>query len=705
MYFMKRIFALLIISVLFMQFKDPVPTGEADNPLLGKYSTPFGVPPFHKIRNEHFKPAIEKGIALQKGEIEAILANSAAPDFPNTIEALENSGYELTKASIVMGNLNSANTNDTLQKIVKEMSPVLSKHRDEIYMNPKLFARVKAVYEMREKLGLTGEKMRLLENMYTDFVRGGAALDENGKKRLAEINRDMGLAQLQFEKNVLDENNAFKLIVDNKGQLAGLPEEMIATAAKKAEKNGHTGKWLFTVDKPTLLPFLQYCENRSLREKMYKGYIMRGDNNNASDNKELIKKIVLLRDEKAKLLGYTNFASFRLDENMAKNPENVYKLLDKLWVPALKRAKAEEADMQVMIDKQGLGFKLEGWDWWYFAEKVRCEKYALDDEALRPYFKLENVRDGVFYVAGKLYGLTFSEIKNIPTYHPDAKAFEVKNSEGKHQGVLYMDFHPRASKKGGAWCTSYRKQMRPRGENTTPVVSIVCNFTSPTADKPALLSMEEVETLFHEFGHGLHNLLSNCTYRSLSGSAVPRDFVELPSQIMEHWATQPEVLKVYAKHYQTGKIISQELIDKLQKSKYFNQGFVTVEYLAAALLDMDFHTSANPKIDDVAAFEKQAMDKRGLISSIVPRYRSTHFGHTFSGGYAAGYYAYIWAEILDADAFEAFLEKGIFDKNTAKLFRTNVLEKGNTRDPMTGYKAFRGAEPKEAALLKNRGLM
>lgn len=678
---------------------------ESENPFFKEFDTPFGVPPFDRIKEEHFIPAIKAGIELHKKEIEEIVNNPAPPTFENTIEALEKSGSLLRKASDVFSVLNGCMTNDNMQKITKEVAPMLAKHRDEITMNPKLFQRVKAVYEKREGLNLTQEQKKLVEEYYKDFVRGGANLDDKKKARLMEINQELSLLSVKFGENVLKEENRFELVIDNKEDLEGLSESVIKAAEETAKEKKYEGKWVFTLKKPSLIPFLQYSKNRELREKIFKAYINRGNNNDELDNKEIISKIVALRIEKTKLLGYKTHAHLVLEENMAKTPEKVYELLKKIWEPALKVAKNEAKELQEMIKKEGGDFKLQPWDWWYYAEKVRKEKYELGEEMLRPYFKLENCIQGAFYVANRLYGIKFEEKSDIPKYHPDVKVFEVKESDGTHIGIFYVDYFPRASKRSGAWMTSFRKQSKIDRKMINPVVVNVGNFTKPTAEKPALLSIEEVETLFHEFGHALHGLLSNCTYPSLSGTAVPRDFVELPSQIMENWALEPEVLKVYAKHYQTEEPIPAELVEKLNKTRKFNQGFATVEYLAASFLDMDYHTLEDARGIDPIKFEEDSMKKIGMIPEIVVRYRSTNFQHIFPGGYSAGYYSYIWSEVLDADAFEAFKEKGIFDSKTALSFRKNILEKGGSEDPMTLYKRFRGREPKVEPLLKKRGLL
>lgn len=677
----------------------------AENPFLKEFNTPFGVPPFSEIEPGHFLPAIKTGIELQNKEVAAIVANPAPPDFENTIAALDYSGSLIRKVNSVFANLNSANTSKELQTIAKEMAPMLSAHYDNINLNPALFEKVKSVYEKRGSLALNGEQMRLLTEKYKDFVRGGAALSDKARERFREINKNLSVLTLQFGENVLKETNDFRLVIDKPEDLSGLTPELVQQGAEAATEAGLEGKWVYTLHNPSIMTFLQYADKRELREKIYKAYINRGNQGNASDNNALIQQIVALRLEKARLLGYESHAAFVLEENMAKNARNVEKLLLQLWKPALNRAVAEAADLQAIIDRDGGGFRLQPWDWRYYAEKLRKEKYDLNDELLKPYFALENVKQGVFEVARRLYGITFSERKDIPVYHNDVIAYEVKEVSGEHIGILYMDFHPRESKRGGAWMNSYRKQYRENGRSISPVIVNVCNFSKPTSTQPSLLTFDETNTLFHEFGHALHGLLSSSTYYSLTGTSVPRDFVELPSQIMENWASEPEVLKMYARHYLTGEVIPQQLIEKLQKSSYFNQGFETVEYLAAAVLDMGYHNLSEGSIANVAEFEQTTLSKLGLIPEITSRYRSTYFNHIFSGGYSSGYYSYIWAAILDADAFEAFRENGLFDSKTAISFRENILSRGGTEDPMQLYIKFRGAEPDITPLLKRRGLL
>ncbi len=687
-------------------------TARADSPLLEKcplleqWDTPFGVPPFEAIKLEHYQPAFEAAMQQHRQEVRAIYVKRSTPTFDNTIAALDRSGALLDQVSNVFFAMTSAMTNDPLQAIAKEIAPKLSQHRDEIFLNELLFQRIEAVYESQDQLDLSGEQKRLLEEYYKDFVRGGANLPVDKKKQLKEINSKLSVLSVRFGENVLKENNRFELVIDDKADLAGLPDASIAGAAETAKQRGHEGKWVFTLHKPSLIPFLTYCENRALRERIYRGYINRGNHDDELDNKKILAEMAALRVERANLLGYPTHAHYVLDDNMAEVPENVYKLLNEVWQPAIARAKQEVVDMQQMIDDEQGDFKLASWDWWYYAEKVKKAKYDLDEEMLRPYFKLDNVLKGAFEVATRLYGLQFEKLSNVPVYHKDVTAYEVKDADGSLIGVLFVDYFPRASKRGGAWMSEFRQQKKIDGKDIRPIIYNVGNFSKPTGDKPSLLSLEEVQTLFHEFGHGLHGLLSNCTYKSLAGTEVARDFVELPSQIMENWAVEPVVLKMYAKHYKTGEAMPDALIEKIRKARFFNQGFATTEYLAASFLDMDWHTMRQPKSDvDVLEFEQASLDKIGLIPEIISRYRSPYFQHIFAGGYSSGYYSYLWAEVLDADAFEAFKETGdVFDLEVAKAFRDNILSRGGTEDPMVLYKRFRGKEPNTEPLLKRRGL-
>lgn len=676
-------------------------TVNTDNPFFSQYDTPFGVPPFDKIMNRHYLPAFREGIKQHNAELQAIIDNPESATFANTIEAMEKSGQLLNNVSYVFFNLREANTNDSLNAIAEEIMPELTNHTDGINLNEKLFERIKTVYNNKENL--TTEQEMVLKKYYNNFVRGGANLSVEDKEKLKKINNELALLSLKFGDNQLKETNDYQLILDKPEDLNGLPEGVIVAAAETAKEKGLNGKWVFTLQNPSIIPFLQYADNRNLREQIYKAYINRGSRDNTTNNWDNISKMVSLRVQKANLLGFPDYASYVLDDNMAKKPENVYKLCNQIWEAALPISIKEAADLQKMIYKEGNKFKLAPWDWRYYAEKLKKEKYGLNETELSQYFPLEQVRQGAFYVANKLYGLTFEQRTDLPLPHPEALAFEVKDADGKHIGVYYADYFPRASKSSGAWMDAFRPQAGLL--NSTPVITNVCNFTKPTGDMPALLTFDEASTLFHEFGHALHGLLSECTYPSIAGTSVARDFVELPSQIMENWAADPEVLKIYAKHWKTGETIPQELIDKLRNSSHFNQGFVVTEFMSAALLDMAYHTIKNAEPIDARKFEKETLDQIGLIPEITVRYRSPYFGHIFNGGYSAGYYAYTWAEVLDADAFAAFKETGdVFNPEKAKAFRENILSKGGSDNPMKLYKQFRGQEPGIEPLLERKGL-
>ncbi len=674
------------------------------NPLLAKYETNFEVPPFDLIKDEHFRPAFKEALKVHEAEIDSILKIDEPATFANTILALENAGQLLNRVSTVFYNLNSANTNDTIQAIAKDLAPVMSAHRDEINLNPDLFKRVKTVYDQRANAGLDAEDQKLLEETYKGFVRSGANLKDEDKEKLKKINAELSVLSTQYGQNLLAETNAFEMVVDKEEDLAGLPKELKAAAAAEAKTKGKEGKWVFTLQNPSVMPFLQYADNRELRKKIWDAYQLRGNNNNDFDTKEILVKIANLRLDKAKLLGYSSHAAYILEESMAENPANVNALLNKIWTPALAKAKTEAADIQKEIDAAKDTFNVAPYDWRYYQEKIRQKRYALNEEEIKPYFSLTDVREGAFATANKLWGISFVALNNVPVYHPEVEVYEVRDKDGSHLGLLYADFFPRASKRSGAWMTSYRSQGRENGKRVAPVISIVCNFTKPVGDSPALLTFDEATTLFHEFGHALHGLFSNVKYKSLAGTSVPRDFVELPSQIMENWAADPEVLKTYAKHFQTKEAIPDALIEKMQKAGTFDQGFATVEYLAASMLDMNYHSATAPIKAKANEFEKSAMDKIGLIDAIIPRYRSSYFQHIFSGGYSAGYYSYIWSEVLDSDAFAAFKEKGLYDQNTAASFRSNILERGGTGNPAEMYRKFRGADPDPIHLMKKRGL-
>jgi len=701
---MKRILKVMLFSGLITFLLAGCKTStvtDPSNPFFTEYNTPFGVPPFEKIMAKHYVPAFDQGMEEGRSDIEKIATNKKEATFKNTIEAFDNAGELLNKVSFVFYAQSSANTNDSLQKIEMEMSPVLSGYRDEILLNPELFKRVKSVYDNQAKFNLTAEQQFLLENLYKGFVRNGANLNQKDQDTLKVLNQKLSVLSVKFSQNVLAETNNFKMYV-NREDLKGLPESLISAAAETAKADGQEGKWAFTTQRPSIFPFLQSAENRDLRRKLYAAYTNRGNNGNEFDNNKVLADIISLRAERAKLLGYKTHSAIVLEPRMAKNPENVFKLLDNLWGKAIPVAKNEVAEMQKIIVKGGGKFKLEPSDWWYYAEKLRKEKYDLNDSELRPYFKLDNVREGLFTVANKLFGITLTEIKDIPRPHPDAQAFEVKEADGTHIGVLYMDFLPRESKQQGAWCGSYRSYHVVNGKGVTPVVTTVFNFTGPSGDLPALLSVEEVVTMYHEFGHALDGLLNRSTYNQTN---IAWDFVELPSQLMEHWAMEPEVLKMYARHYKTNEVIPDDLVKKIRNSGFFNQGFETVEYLAASLLDIKYHTLEAPaRVDDITTFENNYLKGIGLIPEIYSRYRSTYFLH-MAGGYDSGYYSYIWAAVYDNDAFEAFREKGLFDQTVASSYRKSILEKNGTMDAMQMYLNFRGREAAIEPLLKNRGLM
>ena len=678
------------------------PAGDT-NPLLKAWATPFGVPPFDEIKPEHFLPAIRAGVAQQRKEIEAIANNPQPPTFANTIEAMENAGELLAKVNPVFSNMQSSNTTEQLQAINREVAPILTALRDDIRLNPALFARVKTLWQARESLGLTAVQIRLLDEQYKGFVRGGANLSPGQKERFRAINGELSSLGIRFGDNLLHDTNSYRLVIENEADLKGLPPSVVAAGADAAKAAGLAGRWVYTLQAPSIWPFLQYADSRELRKQILAAYTTRNDRGDQYDNKANVARQAALRAERAQLLGYKSHADFVLEENMAKTPDKVYALLNQLWAPARAMAIREAADQQALVNASGGAFTLEAADWRYYQEKIKQQRFALDEQALRPYFTLDNVRRGAFYVANRLYGLTVTPRPDLPTYHPEVQAFEVKEADGSHLGVFYTDYHPRAGKRVGAWSSTFRSTRTKDGQRVTPVVVNVCNFSRPAGDEPALLTLEEVGTLFHEFGHALNSLLSKSPYRGLGG--FPRDFVEVPSQIMENWALDPEVLNVYAKHYKTGEVIPVALVEKIKKAEQFDQGFITVEYLAACILDMDWHTLPAGARPDTAAFENAAMAKIQLPPDIVPRYRSTYFNHIFGpgGGYSAGYYAYIWSEVLDQDAFEAFREKGLFEQATARGFRT-ILERVGTDDPMTLYKTFRGREPSVEPLLRKRGL-
>ena len=677
---------------------------EKGNPLFSEFNTPHGIAPFAEITIDHYREGMLKGMEEQKAEIEAIVNNSEAPTFENTILALDKSGELLRKVRGTFSPLSSSNSNDQTRALQKEMSPISSTHSDDINLNEKLFARVKSVYDSRESLTLTPEEAKILQNTYDRFVNSGAELSDEDKAKLRELNKEISMLQLEFSQNLLYETNNTFVVAESLEEMKGLPQANIDAAAKMANENGQPGKWMFNMQRPSCNPVLQYCENRELRRKVYEAYYNRGNQDNDHDSKAICAKLVALRLEKAKLMGYNNYAEMALKNRMASTPEAVYNLLMQVWEPAVAKAKEEIEDIRAEIRKDGKDFEPAGWDYMYYLDRAKKAKFAVDEEEIRSYLEINNVMQGIFHVAGKLYGLTFKEITaEVPSYEPTAKAFEVIDRDGKLLAIFYSDNFTRDNKNAGAWCTSFRSQSYKNGERIVPIVVNSCNMTIPNNEGYALQSIDNVETLFHEFGHALHNFMRDVQHSGASG--VERDFVELPSQINEHWAFEPEVLAVYAKHYKTGEVIPMELVNKIQESAKYGQGFATVEYIAASLSDMDLHVLTEVPADlNVMEFEAKKLNERGIPSQILPRYRITNFSHTMGGGYTAGYYSYMWAEVLDADAFEAFAETGdIFNQEVADKFRKYVLTPGGIDDGMTMYKNFRGREPKIDALLKNRG--
>ncbi|MGB3465224.1 MAG: M3 family metallopeptidase [Cyclobacteriaceae bacterium] len=679
------------------------------NPLLVPFATPFSTPPFDQIKPDHFMPAIEETISRSKETIEAIADNKETPDFENTIEALEFSGDKLSVINSVLFNLNSAETSDELQKIVKEASPLFSEYNNQLFQNENLFARVKAVYEQKGNLDLNEEQSILLEDTYKSFVRNGANLDKDGKKRYSEISTQTAKLKLQFGENVLAETNDYELVIYHEDDLKGLPEFAISQAAQTATDSGKEGKWVFTLQAPSYIPFMENADNRELREKLFRAFSGRANRGNENDNNEIIRELVSLKAEKASLLGYKNYAAYVLEERMAGNPKKVYDFLDDLLDKAKPIAEKEVEEIRNFAKELDGIEDLQRWDWMYYSDKLKKKKFDIDDELLRPYFKLENVLEGVFLTVNKLYGLSFTINPDIPLYHEEVKAYEVKDKDGSHVAIFYADFHPRKGKRGGAWMTSYRSQKIVNGENIRPHISIVCNFTPSSKDKPSLLTFSEVTTLFHEFGHALHGMLANTVYPGLSGTNVFWDFVELPSQIFENWCYEKECLDLFARHYETDELIPQEYIDKIKASSTFQEAYKTVRQLSFGYLDMGWYSLSSDevaeKINDPALFEEEKMKSTDLFPKVSGSMMSTQFSHIFAGGYSAGYYSYKWAEVLDADAFSLFLEKGIFNEEVAESFKQTVLSKGGSVHPMTLYKSFRGREPEVDALLKRAGLV
>ena len=675
-----------------------------ENPLLVKWDTPFGVPPFDKIKSEDYLPALEKAIEIHNKEISKILNNKEIPNYKNTIEALELSGSDLKKVTGVFFAIEAANTDDVLKETSKIIGPKLTAHFDEIQLNSDLFNRIREVYHQKKLLNLSNEEKHLLSETYKNYVTAGVNVEGVAKERLKSINKRLAALSIKFGTNLLDETNSFELYVSDKKDLGNLSESLVALAADEAKKRGHDNGWSFTLQRPSINPFLETSPNREMREKLFQGYALRGNNDNDKDNKAIVSEMASLRAEKAKLLGYNTWADKVLVNRMASKPNKVYDLMDKLWPSALAVAKKDRDTFAQMMKDDGVEGEFRGSDWRYYVAKVRAKRYNFNEDETRPYFEFNNVRDGAFNLANKLFGLSFKRLNNIPTWHKDQQVFEVLEGD-KHIGIIYMDFFARESKRGGAWMNEMRMQSNVNGNYVTPIVTNNFNFPAPSGDNPSLLSFGEAQTVFHEFGHGLHGLLSNVKYASLSGTNVPRDFVEFPSQVMENWMSEPEVLATYAKHYKTGKVIPTELINKMNEANSFDVGFRTVEYMAATYLDLNWHTLTNNQLLDVNKFEKEAMAKIGLIDEILPRYRSTYYSHIFSGGYSAGYYSYLWSEVLDADTFNEFKKTGdIFNPELAKKYR-DMLAAGGSKTGMQLYKDFLGREPRVEPLLIKKGFL
>ncbi len=701
---MKKVMSSLLTAGLLATLAITASANETENPFFKEWKTPFGTAPFAEIKIENYRPAFDKAITQTRAEVAAIVDNDQAATFENTIVALDMVGPLMNKVAGVFYNLASADTNDDLKALSTEMSPILAALSDEVNLNEKLWLRIKTIWDQRDSLSLTTEQQKLLKDTYKGFARRGANLNAEDKQTLTAINKELAELTTKFGQDWLTENNAFELILDEK-DLAGLPESVRASGKSAAKQKGLDDKWVYGLNRTGINPFLTYSDRRDLREKIYQAYISRGSLSTESDTRESLRRIANLRLQRANILGYPTHADYVLEVNMSKNPKQVYGLLDQVWPAAQKRAIEEVADMQKLIDAEGDSYKLQAWDWRKYSEKVRKARYDLDEEAIKQYFVLENVRDTAFQTATKLFGITFHLRDDIAVYHPDVKAFEVRKQDGSHLGILYNDYFARPSKRGGAWMNAYRGQHKDNGKNVTPIIVNVWNYSKPADGKPSLLSWDEASTFFHEFGHALHGLLSDANYPSLAGTSTPRDYVEFPSQVLENWASQPEVMRAYAKHWETGEVIPDAVIERLAKASTFNQGFATTEYLAASYLDLAWHTITEPVTVDALEFEKKVLDKLGLIEQIDPRYRSPYFSHIFSGGYSSGYYGYIWAEVLDADAFAYFEEKGIFNQEVAKRFRDEILSQGGTDDVMQLYMNFRGRKPEIEPLLKRRGFL
>lgn len=680
-------------------------SGKDENPLLQQWSAPFGAPPFEEIAPDHFRPAFDEAIARHREEVDAIAREPAEPTFDNTILALERSGRALDQVAAVFFNLASADTNDSLQQIQREIAPVLARHADEVNLNEALFRRVDDLRRRCASLGLNDEQARLLERYHTRFVRCGAGLDVDGKKRLAAINERLATLGTAFSQNVLADEKDYVLELDGEADLAGLPGFLRSAAAQAANDRGLAGKYAITLSRSSIEPFLQFSERRDLREKVFRAWLQRGENNGGHDNRPIINEMLTLRDERAKLLGYETFAEFRLADTMAKTPAAARELLETVWQPARERAISEMEDLQELAAGRGENFEIAPWDWRFYAEAVRKRRFDFNEAELKPYLRLDNMIEAAFHVAGRLFGLKFTERDDVSPYHADVRVFEVSDADGRHIGLFFGDYFARPSKRSGAWKSSYRDQHKLDGE-VRPIIVNVMNFAKPAAGEPALLSFDDARTLFHEFGHALHGLLSDVTYPTISGTRVSTDFVELPSQLFEHWLEQPEVLRRFALNAETGAPMPEELLDKVLAARTFNQGWATVEYTASALVDLDLHGLADPDGKDVVALERQTLDRIAMPAAITARHRVPHFAHIFSGDhYAAGYYSYLWSEVLDADAFAAFEEAGdIFDRQTAERLHGFIFSAGNLRDPAKAYQAFRGRLPTTEALLKKRGL-
>lgn len=681
---------------------------EVINPLLSDFTDTFGTAPFDKIKPENFMPAINEGIKQGNAEIESIISNKEAATFENTIEAYEKSGRLLSSTRTLLGHLNSAETNDDIQKVKRESSPIVTEYYNSITLNDALFARIKSVYDKKSELNLDIEQTTLLDDIYNSFSKNGANLNKQDKEKLKSINKELSSLSIKFGENTLAETNNNYVEVKKDEELKGLPKDAIDRAKKVAIEKGIEGSWIFTLHSPSYVAVMKYADSRGLREKMYREYKAQGNNGNDNDNSDVVKQIVTLRNQKAVLLGYNSYADFVLTERMADSAPQVISFLDDLLVLAKPVALKEKAELEAFMKKNGVSHDLQIWDWSYYSNKLKKAKFNINDDDLKPYFEIDKVQQGMFEIANKLYGITFTQITNIPTWHKDVKTFDVTDEKGNHVAVFYTDYFPRPGKRGGAWMNSLKKQSIENGKNIRPQVINICNFTPPTDTKPSLLTFREVETMFHEFGHGLHGMLANTKYRRLSGTSVFKDFVELPSQVMENWVSEPEALKLFAKHYQTGEVIPTELIDRIKASSSFNEGYSTIRQLSFGFLDMEWHSLNSDQVKElksVSEFEEKAMGKANIFPKVENAIMSTQFGHLFAGGYAAGYYSYKWAEVLDADAFEMFKTNGIFDRETATKFKDNVLTKGGTEHPMTLYKRFRGAEPTPDALARRAGFI